>query len=69
MAHKVQCSNPECTAVAVITEGEVDIHDALDAAGCTCCPLPHNHGQAARETGTPCRPVTIELAGASTGVS
>lgn len=67
--HKVQCANQECTAVAVITEPGVDIHDALDAAGCTCCPQPHNHGAATRATGIPCRPVTIILAGPSTEVS
>jgi hypothetical protein len=28
---------------------------------CGCCPLDHDHGQAANETGTPCRPVTISM--------
>lgn len=26
---------------------------------CGCCPLPHDHGQAAIATGKPCRPVRI----------
>lgn len=59
--HLVQCKNKDCTAVAVITEHDVDIHDALDAAGCTCCPQDHHHGRAANG-GTPCRPVTITMA-------
>jgi len=67
--HLVQCVNKECTAVAAVTSDDVDIHDALDAAGCKCCTQPHNHGQANRETGIPCRPVTIILAGFSAEVS
>lgn len=67
--HLVRCANEECTAVAAVTAGDVDIHDALDAAGCKCCAQPHNHGQAARETGIPCRPVTIILSGVSAEVS
>jgi hypothetical protein len=68
--HKVRCSNRKCPAEVVISTDGVDIHDALDAAGCTCCPVPHNHGQANRETGVACRPVTIipmdiELVGTS----
>lgn len=59
--HKVQCANENCAAVATVTSPGTDVHDALDAAGCTCCPQAHNHGVAARETGTPCRPVTIIL--------
>jgi len=70
MAHRVRCSNGECAAEVVITASGVDIHDALDAAGCTCCLLPHNHGQANRDTGIACRPVIIvpldiELVGTS----
>jgi hypothetical protein len=67
--HEVRCTNEECAAVTTVTSGDVDIHDALDAAGCKCCTQPHNHGRAARETGVPCRPVTIILSGASAGVS
>lgn len=67
--HKVQCANQNCTAVAVITSGDVDIHDALDAAGCTCCAQPHNHGASARATGVACRPVTILLAAGSAEAS
>lgn len=59
--HLVQCKNKECTAVAVITENEVDVHSALDAAGCTCCPQDHHHGQATAASGNPCRPLTVTL--------
>lgn len=69
MAHKVRCLNKECAAEATISSSDQDIHDALDAAGCRCCPEGHNHGAAARETGVPCRPVTIILAGGSAEVS
>jgi hypothetical protein len=58
--HLVQCKKPDCTAVATITEDDVDVHLALDAAGCVCCPQDHHHGQAAA-SGTPCRPVTITM--------
>lgn len=67
--HLVQCSNKECTAVAAVTSSDVDVHDALDAAGCACCPQPHNHGASARATGIPCRPVTILLVPGSAEVS
>jgi hypothetical protein len=59
--HLVQCKNKDCTAVATIDEHDVDVHDALDAAGCACCPQPHHHGQNASATGVPCRPVTITM--------
>ena len=58
--HLVQCKNGDCTAVATITEDNVDVHRALDAAGCACCPQDHHHGDAANQ-GTPCRPVTITM--------
>jgi hypothetical protein len=32
-----------------------DPHAIVDAAGCTCCPEPHDH------TGLGCRTVTIEV--------
>jgi hypothetical protein len=51
-----QCKN--CGTWAIVTDG-TDVHAAVDTAGCTCCPLDHAHGQAAAETGTPCRPLTI----------
>lgn len=69
MAHKVRCVKEECGAVALIDSHDVDIHDAVDAAGCRCCPQPHNHGQASRETGIACRPVTIILGPGSAEVS
>jgi hypothetical protein len=60
--HLVQCKNKECTAVAVIDEHDVDVHSALDAAGCACCPQDHHHGQAAAVPGAvPCRPVVITM--------
>lgn len=61
--HLVQCKNKDCTAVAAITEHGVDVHVALDAAGCDCCSQDHHHGQAAGVSGVPCRPVTILLVG------
>jgi hypothetical protein len=67
--HLVQCKNKDCTAVATITQDGVDVHSALDAAGCKCCPQHHHHGQATAASGTPCRPVTIVLAGGSAEVS
>ena len=51
----VQCTN--CGRWAIIRGG--DVHVAVDGTGCTCCPLDHHHGQAAIETGTACRPITI----------
>jgi hypothetical protein len=59
--HLVQCKNKDCTAVAVVSEHDVDVHSALDAAGCGCCPQDHHHGDNASATGAPCRPVTITL--------
>lgn len=59
--HLVQCKNDECTAVATIDAVGVDVHEALDGAGCACCPQDHHHGAAAAVSGTPCRPVTITL--------
>lgn len=66
--HLVQCKNSDCTATAMVTEHDVDVHTALDAAGCGCCPQDHHHGQAAAVTGTPCRPVTIILMPGTAGV-
>lgn len=67
--HLVQCLNKDCTAVAAITSDNVDIHSALDAAGCDCCPQDHHHGAANMATGVACRPVTIILASGSAEVS
>ena len=58
--HLVQCNNGACTAVATV-DGETDVHSALDAAGCACCPQDHHHGQATATSGVPCRPVTITM--------
>jgi hypothetical protein len=48
----------------------VTIEDASDpdsAVQCApdsgCCAEDHHHGQAANETGTPCRPITITAMG------
>lgn len=58
----VQCSG--CGKWAVISSG--DVHEAVDAAGCSCCPQDHHHGNAANEPGAqPCRPVTITIMAAS----
>jgi hypothetical protein len=54
----VQCKG--CLKSNVISDG--DVHVAVDAAGCTCCPDDHHHGQAAGNAatgGVPCRPLTI----------
>lgn len=58
--HLVQCKSKDCTAVAVVTDG-TDVHSALDAAGCTCCPQDHHHGEATAASGSPCRPLTVIL--------
>jgi hypothetical protein len=51
-----------CGKSVTVAEGDaVDVHALADGAGCTCCPQSHHHGQAASETGTPCRPVTVDL--------
>lgn len=42
------------------TENNADPDSALTCAeGTDCCKEDHHHGQAANETGTPCRPVAI----------
>ncbi len=69
MAHLVQCKNTDtCGATVTINEHDVDIHQAIDAAGCTCCTEDHHHGQAANETGTACRPLRITLLAGSADV-
>jgi hypothetical protein len=60
--HLVQCR--KCFKSATVTEDGVDVHEAVDAAGCTCCPQKHHHGRAAgsaAEGGVPCRPLLITL--------
>lgn len=55
----VQCK--KCLVTATVTDDQ-DKHEAVDAAGCTCCPEDHNHGIAAgnaAEGGVPCRPLLI----------
>lgn len=62
--HIVQCKS--CLKTATITEDDVDIHDAVDAAGCVCCPIDHHHGRAAGTAANgdvPCRPLLITLMG------
>lgn len=57
LGHIVECNT--CKATAVIAADDTHIHDALK---CGCCPIDHNHGDAAgnAETGgVPCRPVTV----------
>lgn len=49
-----------CGRSVTVTDAETfDAHAVADAAGCKCCTQDHHHGQAASESGTPCRPVTI----------
>lgn len=59
----VQCNH--CGAFVIIPAGA----DADAALTCGCCPLDHHHGEAANETGAPCRPVTITLLPGSVPVS
>ena len=58
MAHIAKCQG--CEASVTITDHGIDVHTAVDAAGCRCCPEDHHHGQAANE-GEPCRPLEITL--------
>lgn len=60
-----QCKS--CLRTATIAEDGVDVHEAVDAAGCACCPEDHHHGRAAGDAaagGVPCRPLLITLIGA-----
>jgi hypothetical protein len=50
-----------CGRTVTVADGSADAHAVADAAGCTCCPQDHHHGQAATESGTACRPLTITL--------
>lgn len=36
---------------------------------CSCCEVDHHHGQAANQTGEPCRPLTITILPGSNGRS
>jgi hypothetical protein len=55
----VECKN--CGTQA-FTENNADPDSALACVeGSGCCAEDHHHGQAANETGTPCRPVTITV--------
>jgi hypothetical protein len=54
----VQCKG--CGKGQLIEGG--DVHEAVDAAGCTCCPIDHHHGEAANR-GVPCRPLLITVMG------
>ena len=36
---------------------------------CDCCPEDHHHGQAAAQSGAPCRPITITLLPGTVAVS
>ncbi len=56
---QVQCKS---CGTQVFTENNADPDSALVCAeGSGCCAVDHHHGQAANETGTPCRPVTITV--------
>lgn len=56
--HIAQCK--KCLVTASIDADGQDVHAAVDAAGCGCCPIDHHHGQAA-EDAAPCRPLIITL--------
>ena len=58
----VECK--QCAKRATVMDGG-HVHEALDDAGCTCCPHGHygqehvDHADPVTGTGQPCRPVTI----------
>lgn len=65
-----QCK--KCLTTATIAEDGADPHEAVDAAGCTCCPVDHHHGRAAGNAdsgGVPCRPLLITMLPGSAPVS
>lgn len=62
--HIVQCKR--CLKTATIAADGADVHEAVDAAGCACCPQQHHHGRAA-EGGAPCRPLLITPVGGGPG--
>lgn len=66
MAHIAKCQG--CGKSVTITDHDVDIHMAVDAAGCGCCPEAHHHGQAANES-VPCRPLEITMLPGSAGLT
>lgn len=53
LTHTVQCA--KCKATAVVQMNQ-HVHDALV---CGCCPVQHNHGEAANQSGVACRPITV----------
>lgn len=57
MSYKIECKG---CAGAVVVETVTDPDAALK---CDCCKEDHHHGQAANESGTPCRPITITATG------
>lgn len=59
LAHTVECGG--CERSVTVTDHGVDVHMAMDAAGCSCCPEAHHHGRATAESGVPCRPLVITL--------
>lgn len=59
--HIAQCK--KCLTTATVADG-ADVHEAVDAEGCACCPVDHHHGIAAgsaAEGGVPCRPLLITI--------
>lgn len=54
-----------CCRASVTAEDATDPDSAVACTGETdaCCTQPHHHGQAANETGQPCRPITITALG------
>ena len=60
MAHTVQCK--QCERSVTVSDHDIDVHVAVDATGCACCPQDHHHGQASAGPGAePCRPLLITM--------
>jgi hypothetical protein len=57
----IQCD--QCGASVIAADGS----DPDAALSCGCCPQDHHHGQAAGESGEPCRPITITVGQVTVG--
>lgn len=53
MPYLIQCNT--CKAASLAPHA----NDPDSEVECDCCLEDHHHGQAANETGKPCRPITI----------
>ena len=52
----------QCGASAISDGSDPDA-----ALSCGCCPEDHHHGEAATESGEPCRPITITVGQVTVG--